>query len=426
MLRWFVCVPLGAAMLHGETYTLSLKQAVDKALAQNPDVMMARFDERKAAAGIRLAKDPFVPRLDLGSGLAYTNGYPQSIEGSAPSVLTVKASEYVFNRPQTYVVAESRENARGAALATASKRDEIAFRTTSLYLDLDRASRLGDIARKQVESLTKVSETAKSRVTEGFELPLEGKRAVVELMRSRQRLQTIETDQDFAERSLAVVLGYSADDRVRTTGDEVTAGPLPETEKAAVEAALAANHELRRLESALVAKGLEVKGAKAQRLPRADLVAQYARFSRFNHLDEYFVKFQTNNEELGVSFSVPLLPGPGIAAQVSQAESDAAKIRVQYAATRNRIELDIHQAYLDLEKAQMAKDVTQADLDLARESLTVLLAQMNEGRASLRQVEEARIVENEKWLAFYDSQFSAERARFTVLRETGDLVASLR
>ncbi len=426
MLRWLWWLPLGAAALQGETYTLTLKQAVDRALAQNPDVMMARFDERKAVQGVRLAKDPFVPRLDLGSGLAYTDGYPQSIEGSAPSVLTVKASAFIFNRQQTYMLAQSRENARGAAMATGSKRDEVAFRTTSLYLDLDRSVRLGDVARKQVDSLAKVSQTAKSRVDEGFELPLEEKRATVEWKRAQQRLQSIEADRDFAERSLAVVLGYSADDHVQTTGQEITAGPLPESEQAAVEAALQANKDLRRMESALIAKGLEVKADKAQRLPRADLVAQYARFSKFNHLDEYFVKFQTNNEELGVAFTMPLLPGPGINAQVMQAEADAAKIRVEYNSTRNRIALDIHQAYQDLDKAQMAKEVTQADLDLARESLSVLLAQMNEGRASLRQVEEARIVENEKWLAFYDAQFAAERARFTVLRETGDLVASLR
>ncbi len=426
MFRSLFLLIFSAISLLAEDHVLTMKQAVDRALEQNPDVVMARLDEQRAAQGIRLARDPFVPRIDVGSGLAYTDGYPQSIEGSAPSVLTAKANAFVYNRPQTYVLAQARENARGAALATSSKRDEVAFRTASLYLDLERALRLGDMAKKQVESLTKVAATAKSRVEAGYELPIEEKRAVVELKRSEQRLQSIQADQDFAERSLAVVLGYSAEDRARTSGEEIPAGPLPESEQAALASALATNKDLRRMESALIAKSLEVRGDKAQRLPRVDLVAQYALFSRFNHLDEYFRKFQTNNEELGMAFSIPLLPGPGINAQVMQAEADAAKIRVQYTGARNRITLDIHQAYQDLERAQMSRDVTQADLDLARESLSVLLAQMSEGRAALRQVEEARIVENEKWLAFYDAQYAAERAKLTVLRETGDLVASLK
>jgi hypothetical protein len=55
-----------------------------------------------------------------------------------------------------------------------------------------------------------------------------------------------------------------------------------------------------------------------------------------------------------------------------------------------------------------------------------VLAQMGEGRASLRQVEEARFNENEKWIAFYDAQFNAERARLNVLRQTGELLAALK
>jgi hypothetical protein len=58
--------------------------------------------------------------------------------------------------------------------------------------------------------------------------------------------------------------------------------------------------------------------------------------------------------------------------------------------------------------------------------LSVILAQMNEGRASLRQVEEARFNENEKWIAFYDAQFNAERARLNVLRQTGEMMAALK
>jgi outer membrane protein len=426
MFRSSLLLLSACSLLNGEVYTLTLKQTIDRALEQNPEVVMARLDERKAAQGVRLARDPFVPRVDVGSGLAYTDGFPQSVEGAAPSVVNARTTEFLYNRPQTYMVAEARETTRGMAFATASKRDEIAFRTASLYLDLERALRLGEVARRQVESLTKVAQTARSRVEEGFALALEEKRAIVELKRSEQRLESIEADQDFAERSLAVVLGYSASDQVRPLSDEPVASVVPESEAAALQSALAANKDLRKLESSMVVKGLEVKAAKAQRLPHADLVAQYALFSRFNNLDQYFTRFQKNNVELGVSFSLPLLPGPGINAQVMQAEADSAKLRTQYNAARNRIELDIHQAYQDLRKAQTESDVSQADLDLARETLTVLLTQMSEGRAGIRQVEEARIVENEKWLAFYDAQFAAERARLIVLRETGDLVASTR
>ena len=46
---------------------------------------------------------------------------------------------------------------------------------------------------------------------------------------------------------------------------------------------------------------------------------------------------------------------------------------------------------------------------------------MDEGRLPLATVEALRATENEKWLAYYEAQHSAEVARLNVLRQTGTL-----
>jgi hypothetical protein len=58
--------------------------------------------------------------------------------------------------------------------------------------------------------------------------------------------------------------------------------------------------------------------------------------------------------------------------------------------------------------------------------LSVLLAQFEEGRVQLRQVEEARAAEAEKWIAFYDAQHALERARIELLKHTGTLSAGIK
>jgi len=176
----------------------------------------------------------------------------------------------------------------------------------------------------------------------------------------------------------------------------------------------------------LSAKGLEIKGDRAKRLPKIDLVAQYALLAKYNHYQEYFSAFSRNNGELGASIEVPIYAGAGARAEIEQAENDQQHIHAEVGVARNRIMLDIHQSYQDIHKTDIARELAQADLDLAREQLSVVLAQMGEGRASLRQVEEARFNENEKWIAFYDAQFNAERARLNVLRQTGELLAALK
>ncbi len=303
--------------------------------------------------------------------------------------------------------------------------NEIAFQVASLYIDLDRAARLADSARKQVESLEKVLQTVQARVGEGRELPVTAQEANVNLLRARQRLVDLESDRDYAGHNLAATLGYNATDVVQPVEEERPAPRIPDSEAAAVQTALNASGELKRLGSSYAAKGLEIKGDKAQRLPHVDLVGQYALLSKINNYQEFFNHFERNNGEIGVAIEVPVFAGSGVKALVEEAESDQKHISAEIQAARNRIALDVHQSYLNIRKAEAAKELAQADLDLARSQLSVVLAQMNEGRASLRQVEEARFTEDEKWIAFYDAQFNAERARLSVLRETGELRAAI-
>lgn len=402
---------------------MTLRQAVETALKQSPDITLARLDEAKARQAVLVARDPFTPHLVIGSGLAYSNGFPMSIEGSAPSVVQANITEYLFNRQQSLTVAMAKENARGAALEVSGKRDEVAFRTASLYLDAERAGRLKEFAQRQADSLQKVLDTVQTQVREGRALPLAEKSARANLAHARQAAELVDDDTTTSESALALVLGYSAEDRVHPMAEERTPPALPPSEEDAIASALDANKDLRKMESQITAKELEKRSVKAERLPRVDLVAQYALLAKFNNYAQFFQKYQQNNEQIGMSFQIPFSVGPGVGAQVSQVEGDIARLKVELNTARNKLRNDIEQSFRNVHKAQTASDVARLDLDVAREQLSVYLAQMQEGRVTLGQVEEARVAENDKWIGFYDAQYGVEKARWSVLRLTGDLVA---
>jgi outer membrane protein TolC len=414
-----------AALACAEDHPMTLRQAVETALKQNSDIMLSRLDEEKARQAVRLAKDPFIPRIAVGSGLAYTSGFPMSIEGSAPSVLQGNAVASLFNRQESLALAQAKEDARGASLSTEGKRGEVAFRTASLYLDAGRAVRIGTLARKDSASLQQVLETVRAQVREGRALPLAEKQAAYTMARASALADGWDDDSAAAETSLAVALGLSAEDRIVPLEQEPPALTLPVSEELAVETALQSNLEIRQLESQIASKELEVRVQKAARLPRADLVAQYGMLAKFNNYEEYFQRFQRNNGQLGVSLQLPLFVGPGIGAQAARAAADVTRLKIQCDSVRNRIRSDIQASFREVKKAATSAEVARLDLEVAREQLSVNLAQMQEGRATLRQVEESRIVENDKWIAFYDAQYGIERARWNVLRLTGQLTASI-
>jgi outer membrane protein len=410
-----------------ELHPLTLRQAVQLALQQNSDIVLARLDEQRARDSIRVAKDPFVPKLYGGSGLAKTWGFPATIDGNAPSIFEARSKMAVFNRPKSYELAEARENARGAAIGAQAKSEEVAYQAASLFLDIEQLIRSQESLQRELEALARVMESTLARISEGREIPLEGKRAELNLARARQRVEALQTDLDYSEASLAVILGFPPSDRVQPVEPATDQTPeIPETPAAAVSSALANSKELRQLESEMQAKGLQVRGFSSYRLPQLDLVAQYSLFSTFNNFQNYFNRFQRNNAELGVSIQVPLLVGSAAAGYRAQAEDEVAKLRTQLQAARSRITLDTTRSYQEWEKAKSSAEVARLDLDVAREQVSVLLAQLAEGRVPQQSVDQARLTEQEKWIAFYAAQHVAKRARFVILRQTGTLLAELR
>lgn len=426
MWRLAVCFSLSVCAGAAEVRTLSLREVVGLALQQSPDLLLARLDERKAQEAVRLARDPFIPKVMVGSGLAYSSGFPMSIEGATPSIMQARAIADVFNRSQSFRVAASKESRRAASFDVAERQEEAVYRTAELFLEAQKTGQMAEVSRGEVKSLEAVWEAVKARVAEGRELPIEARKAELALARARYRAQIFDANVTAAQTALAGALGFEAGDRVQPAqGGDALPAPPPSAD-AAAEAALKNSKELRSLEAKLVAKGFDIRAERAAKWPKLDLVAQYGLLAKFNNYEDFFRKFQRHNYQFGISFQVPVWTGPGAEAAASQAEAEAAQIRIQIRNARRRIDADARSLYANLAQTETARDIARLDLEIAREQVSVLLAQSQEGRASLRQVEEARTAETGKWVAFYDAASNVEKARLNLLRELGQLTAALR
>ena len=405
-----------------ETRKMDLKSALRRALEQSPEVLLSRFDEASAKQAVQVARDPFAPKVVAGSGLAYTYGFPMSIEGSAPSILQVKAIQSLVNRPQSFLVAKAKVEVQSAQQTVQMKRDDVLERTAKLFLDADRLARNLKLVGGQIENMEAVLASVTARVEEGSALPIEVQRADLNLKKARQRLRILNLDLKQTQHSLAFVLGYEAEDRVETINGDAIEMSLAGEAETAIRESLENSRELKKLQSDLQAKSLEVRSNQSAWLPQVDLVAQYGLFSRFNNFDVYFNRFQRNNAQLGVSLKFPILPGPASGALAAQAQIEVSRLRLRVSNTRNRIEMETRKLFEDLQLQKENRDLARMDLDLAREQIAVSLAQMEEGKGTRRQVEESRFLEAEKWLAYWDTQYLFDRARISLLAATGGLM----
>ena len=223
---------------------------------------------------------------------------------------------------------------------------------------------------------------------EGRALPLAEKQAALQVARARQLAEILDGDQVAAETRLPSRWGFrptTAYVRRRSSGPWL----LPASEEQAVQAALESNKELRKLQSQIASKGLEMRGEKAARWPSADLVAQYGMLAKFNNYAEFFHNFQRNNGQIGVSFQCRY------SASRRQARRRRRRRRtsppeIELNNTRNRISADLQQAFRDVKKSRDRRRSGAAGSGSGARAIDVDLAQMQEGRLALRQVEEAR------------------------------------
>ena len=425
-MRFLILSVIFAVFASAETKTMTLKQALERALEQNPDVLLARLDQQKARDQILIAKDPFYPKVYGGGGYAWTNGYPVSIDGNPPSIFQARTDMTLFDRSQTYKVAEAKEGLRGSAIDVTRQQEEAAYKVASLFLDAEQAAHSFDAAQQQIENLTKVKTLMDARVAEGRELSIASRKANLNVAMAKHTADLLHEDLIRAETALAQVLGLGADDRVRAAVEERAAIALPVSEEASIEEALEHSPELKRLESNVQMKTLEIKGYHAARLPKVNLVAQDEVFAKYNYTAQLNYAFRYNNPELGASVTIPLLIGHTARAYAQQAEADVDKLRIEVRRTRARITADLRLAYQQVKSADDARELAHEALGLTREELDVDLAQYEEGKLPLATVETQRALENEKFLAYYVSRQTAERARLNVLRLTGTMLAALK
>ena len=64
--------------------------------------------------------------------------------------------------------------------------------------------------------------------------------------------------------------------------------------------------------------------------------------------------------------------------------------------------------------------MARLDLQLAQENVQLLQAKFDQGNVTLRDMEQARLDESDKWVAFLDADFARQQGQLSLLQATGN------
>ena len=402
-----------------DAVSINLKQAVEMALRSSREVGLAQARYNVAQNTVDVNRSAFRPNLFTGSGAAYTHGFPQTPSGAAPSIVNASYLQTVFNPLLASQVRSADERREAQRLELEKTRNSVMLQTSSSYLELAKVRHSLDLMRAHRQSNARILEFTRQRSSEGLELSIEVTRAELNEARSEQRIVQLESRQRVLERQLGALIGIPGDRRIEIESEIV---PLNEQqrEQELVDRALSSSLDLQQAEFERRARAHRLAGEIATKWPTADLFAEYGLFAKFNNFQDFFQRFQRNNFNIGLQIRIPLVNSQR-SANVALARSELTTAEMDLKAKRQNVELDVERQYQHLRELDAAREVARLELKLAQESLQIVQANFGEGRSNLRDVEKARLEENDKWLAFLDSDFEHQKAQLDLLNTTGDL-----
>jgi len=399
--------------------SVTLRRAIELALQNSKELQVAKIQASVADHAAQITKAQFMPNLYAGSGAGYTNGIPETPGGRAPSVFNVTYTEQVLNEPLRGQAKEMQEQARAQKIALEEARSNVITRTAMAYLELGKVRHSLELLRKEQESADKILQVTQERQNEGFELQVEVTKAQLIKARVVQRVLQLEEHEDQLEVFLRYQLGLPEAQAIEVTPEDLP-GEAEQAGDNLIAAALTNNTGLRQAESDVRAKEFRLKGERRGYFPTLDLVSIYSVLARFNNYTEFFNHFQRNNYNAGIDVHVPIFSAQ-VRANIGLAQVNLDAAKALLTSKRTELTADVRQKTRRVREMDAAKEVARLELRLAQRNVAVLQAQFGEGKLNLRDMEKARIDENDKWMTYLDTIFQKQQAQLDLLKTAGQL-----
>jgi outer membrane protein len=357
-----------------EPLRLTLRDAVDMALKQNPQVQIANLNIAVTQESQIVARSALLPQANLAVSEAVQRenleaflgmkiaGFPQHSgpfwifqggpTGSAP-LLDLAA----WHRWR-----ESKENTTGARAQELTVREQNVLLVVSQYLGSLRATADVSASQSRVDLAKALFDQASDMQKSGVGTGIDTLRANVQYQNEQQRLIEGRTTLQTSLYGLARLLNVDPHQPIELAdASEFFQTPAYSADET-IEQAFTQRPEMKALTSQVRAEELEKKAAQDARLPRIALNASWAEqgLSPAMAIPVY---------DFGASLDVPLFTGGRIHAQIAVTDLELKKLAQQQTDLRNQIAQEVRTAAAQLESARSEVDVANLGIDLARQEV---------------------------------------------------------
>jgi outer membrane protein TolC len=397
---------------------ITMRHAVALALQNSRDLTLAKLQYNVALAQVGVDRSVFKPNLYTGSGAAYTSGFP-SLGGSPPAVFQLNYNQAVFDPALKAQQQAAEEHAKTMKLEVDRTRDDVIVRAASAYLELAKVRHSLELLRGEQASAEKILTVTQERVQANQELSIEVTRSQLTAARIQERIIKLEGRDEALTQQLRNLTGLPDGAPIEVQPEDPGfETDLPDAQ--VLDLGMHSDRDLQEAENDRLARQHILRGAKLGYFPTLSVLGQFSVLSKSNDYLEFYKKFERNNGAVGIQLTIPIFSSK-TRANVALAKSELSASELVLGNKRQQVRLDLLQKQRNVRELDATREVARLDLKLSQESLQLLQAKFDEGRANLRDIENARLDENDKWVAFLDADFARQQGQLTLLQATGQL-----
>ena len=349
-----------------------LNQLITEALANNPDLAIARSRLKEAQATTRLADADRGATIGLGLNAGHLDADLDNPLGGTPlarsdkinthrtllaSNLSAKWEADLFGQKQS-----DADAARYAALASAEQTHiaqlQIAAAVADAYLQARALEARQRLADENIVTLEKLAHYVEARYRAGHTTAFEKTEAQSHLSAARAARSTLAAERAAQARKIAVLLGKTPQDyQLSASSADILAHPPAAPGGQTPQGLIERRPDLRARAAEINARAAKVASAKADLYPRLTL----------NFLGNGILNIDSDNTQkslislLGASLQVPLFTNGRVQANIDAADARLKTALLQYDQT-------LLQALADVDNAYQANDALATQTRLLTEA----------------------------------------------------------
>lgn len=356
---------------------LTLRDALHRALEQNPQVHQSLLNLALSQEDTRVARSALLPTLDAAAfGQRNKVNFDTFMGGPVPGApmpdvvgpyswgqVGIEGRATLFDLSLLNRWRASRAGESAAQAQVRTTREGITALTVGQYLRALRASEATKASRSRVELAQALEKLAEDQQTHGVGTKLDTLRAQVQLQNERQRLIQAQTQLKTALFGLAKLLDLAPGTPIELL-DQLAAPALPQFNfQEAYKTGLDERPEMAALESREKAAGYMKDSAQNLRLPSVVFTGSFVS-TGVSPGEPWIPVYQ-----LGLGVKVPLFTGGLVSARIAKAKLELGKIEDERREIKSQMSLELQVAQAELEAARSETDVTNQTVSFAAEAL---------------------------------------------------------